>query len=119
MKWYGEIGFHDEVEEEPGVWVPKIVPKKFFGNVLKNSWNEQLSDKINADLHVTNRLSVVADQYLQNNFHKIAYITFGGAKWLVSSVEKELDNPRLTLSLGSLYLEEEEDEDETGDAGDA
>lgn len=119
MKWFGDIGFHEEIEEEPGVSVPKVIPKQFFGEVRKNSWNEQQGDKINADLHVSNKISVVADQYLQNNFHKIAYITFGGAKWKVSGVEKELDNPRLLLSLGTLYLEEEEDEDETGDAGDA
>ena len=111
MKWYGEIGFHEEVEEERGVWVPKVVPKPFFGDILRSSWREQLGDKINADLHLSNKLSVVADQYLQNNFHKIAYVEFGGAKWTVSGVE--VNYPRLTLDLGSLYLEEEEtDEDE-------
>lgn len=113
MKWYGEIGFHEEVEEERGVWVPKVIPKPFFGDILRSSWREQLGDKINADLHLSNKLSVVADPYLQNNFHKIAYVTFGGAKWTVSDVEQDPDRPRLTLSLGSLYLEEEEtDEDE-------
>jgi hypothetical protein len=110
MKWYGDIAFKTEVETEPGVWVPKIVPRPFYGDILRDSWREQQADKINADLHVSNKLSVVADQYLQNNFHKIAYVEFGGAKWTVSSVE--VNYPRLTLDLGSLYLEEEEDEDE-------
>ena len=106
MKWFGEIGFKEEVEVEDGVWEPQVVPKKFFGEVRKDSWSEQQGSKINADLHVSNRISVVAEKSLQNNFHKIAYITFGGAKWTVSNVEKELDNPRLLLSLGSLYIEE-------------
>ena len=110
MKWYGEIGFKEEIEEEPGVLVPKVVAKPFFGDVLRDSWKEQQADKINADLHISNKLSVVADQYLQNNFHKIAYVTFGGAKWTVSGVE--VNYPRLTLDLGSLYLEEEEETDE-------
>lgn len=104
MKWYGEIGFKEEVEVEDGVWEPQIVPKKFFGDVLKDAWREVPADKINADFRVSNRLSIVADKYLQNNFHKIAYVTFGGAKWTVSDVEA--DYPRITLSLGSLYIEE-------------
>jgi len=109
MKWYGHIGFHEEIEEEPGVWVQKVVKKPFYGDILRDSWREQQADKINADLHISNKLSVVADQYLQNNFHKIAYVTFGGAKWTVSGVE--VNYPRLILDLGSLYLEEQ-DEDE-------
>lgn len=111
MKWYGEIGFSEEIEEEPGDWVPKITKKSFYGDVMRSSWGEKQGDKINPDLVVTNRLSVVADPFIQNNFHKIAYVTLGGAKWTVSSVEEDPDRPRLTLSLGSLYIEEEDDEE--------
>ena len=115
MKWYGEIGFNEEMETEPGVYEPKLIKRKFFGDILVKSWREQQGDKINPDLQVTNKLSVVADPYLKNNFHKIAYVEFSGAKWTVSSVE--VNYPRLTLSLGSLYLEEA-DEDEGTDPGD-
>lgn len=106
MKWYGDIGFNEDVEVSPRTWKPTVIVKPFIGDVLRDSWSEQQGEKINADLHISNRLSVVADQYLQNNFHRIAYVTFGGAKWTVSNVE--VNYPRLTLSLGSLYLEEEE-----------
>ena len=111
MKWYGEIGFREEVEESPGDWIPKIVKKNFYGDILRSSWREQQGDKINPDLQVSNKLSVVADPFIQNNFHKIAYVKLGGAKWTVSDVEQDPDRPRLTLSFGSLYLEEENDED--------
>lgn len=106
MKWYGDIGFNDYVEVERGVYDPTVVVKHFFGDVIQPSWREQQGDKINADLQVTNKLSVVADPFIQNNFHKIAYVTFGGAKWTVSSVTVE--DKRLILALGSLYLEETE-----------
>ncbi len=108
MKWYGEIGFREEVEVERGVFLPRIVPRSFYGDILRDSWKEQQGEKINPNLHISNKLSVVADQYLQNNFHKIAYVTFGGAKWTVSGVE--VNYPRLTLDLGSLYLEDQEEE---------
>lgn len=108
MKWFGEIGFNDEVEEEPGVWVSGITTKNFFGDVLNLTWSEKQADKINADLHIQNKLSVVADPYLRNNFQKIAYVQFEGAKWTVTSVEVGM--PRLVLTLGSLYLEEEDED---------
>ena len=114
MKWYGTIGFHEEIEDAPGIFLPTIVPKQFYGDVMRRSWREAQGDKINADLHISNKLSVVADPYLQNNFHKIAYVTFGGAKWTVSDVEQDPDRPRLNLSIGSLYLEEEEDIEDEG-----
>lgn len=110
MKWYGTIAFKQEVEEEPGVWVPKLSKRQYYGDILELSWREQQADKINSDLSVSNKLSVVADQNLQQNFHKIAYVTFGGAKWTVSNVAVSF--PRLTLSLGSLYLEEEEEDED-------
>ena len=112
MKWFGEIGFNMEVEEQPGVFIPKIIKKQFYGDVIKDFWGEQQADKINADLRVSNRLSVVADPFLLNNFYKIAYVTLFGAKWTVSNVEQDPDRPRLTLSLGSIYKEEEEETDE-------
>ena len=110
MKWYGTIAFKEEVEEEPGVWVPKLSKRQYYGDILELSWREQQADKINSDLSVSNKLSVVADQNLQKNFHKIAYVTFGGAKWTVNNVAVSF--PRLTLSLGSLYLEEEEEDED-------
>lgn len=112
MKWFGEIGFHEEVETEKGIWTPTISKRQFYGDVLRDSWKEVPGEKINADLHVSNRLSVVADQYLFNNFHKIAYVTFGGAKWTVSDVEQDPDRPRLTLSLGPIFKEDEEDSED-------
>lgn len=113
MKWYGEIGFKEEVEEKPGVWVPRVVTHPYYGDILQVSWKEQQAEKINADLHISNKLSVIADQQLQNNFHKIAYVTFGGAKWTVSNVA--VNFPRLTLDLGPLYLGEEEENVEDED----
>jgi hypothetical protein len=68
------------------------------------------ADKINADLQISNKLSVVADPYLRNNFQKIAYVQFEGAKWTVTNVK--VGRPRLELTLGSLYLEEEEDDED-------
>ena len=108
MKWCGAIGFNEMAEVERGVWDSIVNSYPYFGDLLQMSWREQQGDKINADISVSNRICVVADPRLQNNFQNIAYVTFGGAKWTVSNVE--FNYPRVTLSLGSLYLEESDEE---------
>lgn len=111
MKWYGVIAFGDiEEEVEPGVWESKKIKKNFYGDILRASWREQQGTKINADLSVSNQISVVADAFLLNNFQKIEYVSLYGSKWRVSSVE--VNYPRLILSIGELYFEEDEEEEE-------
>lgn len=105
MKWYGEIAYRDSEEVEPGVWEDKITVVKKFGDLLRVTKSNQQGDKINSDISVSNQISVVADPILFNSFHKIEYVTFAGAKWRVSTVEVQY--PRLVISLGSLYLEDE------------
>lgn len=108
MKWYGQIGYRDNVEVEPGVWEDRITEVNKYGDVLRNFKSNQQGNKINEDIGISNQISILADPYLLESFHKITYITFGGAKWNVSSVEVQY--PRLIISLGSLYLEDEETE---------
>lgn len=106
MKWYDEIAFDIQVETEPHVWEPKVVKKNFMGDLVKvHKSNDQSSD-INVDISVNNQLSVVMTPFLQNNFQNILYVKFFGAKWTVASVDVQY--PRLLLSFGKLYKEEED-----------
>lgn len=108
MKWFGKIAFADQVDDGTGIWENKIVERDYFGDILQNSKRNQVTE-INQDITVTNQLSVIADPYLLDSFHKILYVTFMGSKWRVSEVQ--VGYPRLTLSFGSLYNEEETNED--------
>lgn len=115
MKWYGTIAYDEMVESEvePDVWesIPKEV--QYFGDVLKNYKTNQWSqDSTNNDISVSNQISIVADAYLMNYFHKILWVTFGGAKWKVQSVD--VQPPRLVLTLGNLYVEEGSSNESTG-----
>jgi len=110
MKWFGNIAFSNQVETEPGIWEDKPVIRQYFGDLLRLSKRDQLSDQINRDIAVTNQLSVIADPYLLDSFQNILYVEFMGSKWRVSSVE--VGYPRLTLTFGNLYKGEE---DETTD----
>lgn len=109
-KYYGEIGFATTAEypEDSGIWVSTIIKKNYSGDILNSFRRIEISDSVNPDLNVSNRISIVANQYAMQNFHSIRYAEYLGAKWRVSSVEVQA--PRLILSLGGLY----NGEDETG-----
>ena len=108
MKWYGQLGYRECVEVEPGIWEDQITEVNKFGDVLRNYSSNQQGSKINDDITVSNQISIIADPQLLESFHKIIYITFGGAKWRVSNVEVRY--PRLIVTLGSLYVSEEDED---------
>lgn len=114
MKWYGQLGYRDYVEVEPGIWEEVITEVNKYGDVLRNYSSNQQGAKINDDISVSNQISIIADPELLKSFHKIIYITFGGAKWRVSTVDAS-QYPRLIVTLGSLYIEEDAEDDDNGD----
>lgn len=95
------IGYGITKETVPGVWVDTIIEKEAYGDILKNSRQMDSSDKVNSDISINNRISIVADPYIQENFQFIKYVKFLGISWRVSSVEVEY--PRLILTLGGVY----------------
>ena len=43
-KWYGVIGYADNVEVEPGLWEDSIVEKPYFGDLTRETsefWRNQ------------------------------------------------------------------------------
>lgn len=102
-KFYGEIGYADTVEVQPGVWDEQIVEKRsYFGDLVRNTRKLQnLSGSTNDDINIANDISIVADPYAIQNFFKMRYVEFNGAKWKISNVEVQY--PRLILSVGGVY----------------
>lgn len=104
MKWYGYIGYEQQVMTEPGIWEPKIIEKPYYGNVDRNYKHDKSSTTINNNYTLNNLISVLSDPFLIENVHQIVYITFMGSKWRPSSVEVQY--PRLNIYLGDVYREE-------------
>ncbi len=103
-RFYGEVGYASDTVETPsgsGVWVDEITEHSYFGDVLQAVRNLNADDKVNEDITVTNRISIVADQYANDNFLKIKYVRWSGQLWTVTSVT--VQRPRLILNLGSVY----------------
>lgn len=102
-KFYGVIGFSSTVEdpEKSGIYKPTIVEKKYFGDLLKNVKRAESGDGINDNIVLSNQISIISDPYARENFSMIAYATFMGTRWKVTSVEVRY--PRLILTLGGVY----------------
>lgn len=102
-KFYGTIGYAEDVENPPGsgVWKSEITERKYYGNLLRNSRRLQTSETLNDNINVSNEISIIADPYARDNFHLMKYVEFMGTKWKISNVE--VRRPRLILTVGGLY----------------
>ena len=101
MKWYGAIGFAETVETKPGVWTEQIIERNYFGELVRLYQGLQTADKINDDITISNRISIISNPYTDEHLHSIRYVVFKGARWKVSNIENL--PPRIILSLGGLY----------------
>lgn len=101
MVWSGVIGFGETEEVTPGVWEDVITERKYKGFVIRNRQLLQTANQVNDNVRISNTISIVADPYANQNFHKMIYITFKGIKWKVSDID--IQYPRIMVSLGGVY----------------
>lgn len=102
MKFYGAVGFFEGMKETtPGVYRPSITERPYYGEVIKDHRKFQPSSSQNDEFTVSNRISILADLYAQENWTSIRYVIWNGVKWKVTSVD--VTYPRLTLELGGVY----------------
>ena len=102
-KFYGQIGFSNTVETDPGIWEEEIIERPYYGDLTRNTSRYQQSGGVNDNISINNSISIVADPYATTNFQKMRYVEFLGAKWKINNVEVQY--PRLILSIGGEYNE--------------
>lgn len=100
-KYFGRIGYAEQVETVPGVWEEKIIEHNYYGDVVRNIRRLESSGNLNDNINVSMEISIVADPYAIQNFHAMRYVEFMDSLWKISSVE--VNYPRLILSIGGLY----------------
>lgn len=100
-KWYGVIGYADNVEVEPGVFEDVIIERPYYGDIVRNTRRLQNSGNINDDINISNQISIVADPYANKNIYNMRYVEFMGTKWKITDVEVQF--PRLLLSIGGVW----------------
>lgn len=106
MKFANAVGFIQTRETNLGVWMPDIVERLYRGDLLTNIRRFDDAEKVNNDVNVGNRVSIVADDFIMKNKHYIRYVVWEGQKWRVTSID--IAYPRIILTLGGLYNGDEE-----------
>ena len=102
-KFYGPIGYAVTVETAPGVWEEQIIEHNYYGDFIRNTRQLQSGETLNDNINVANEISIVADPFARENFHRMRYVKYMGAAWKISNVE--VGYPRLILTIGGLYHE--------------
>lgn len=100
-KFYGNVGFVDTVEVQPGLWNEQTVERPYYGDLTRNTSRFQTSGEVNDDINISNVISIVADPYANENFHHMRYVVFMGTKWKITNVD--IQYPRILLSVGGVY----------------
>lgn len=101
-KFYGYVGYAEQVVIRPGVHEDIIVERKYYGDVDRDvaKWRAR-AESVHSDISVANVVSIVADAYAEQHIFAIRYVEWAGARWAVADVE--VARPRLKLRLGGLY----------------
>lgn len=100
-KFSGLVGYVEEVEEYPGVWKPVNNPRQMRGDIIRQSSNNQNDTKVNNDVTLSHRVSLVGDAYAFDNYFNIKWVDIDGFRWRVTSVE--VQRPRILLTIGGPY----------------
>jgi hypothetical protein len=101
-KFYGLIGFDAEtVETRPSVWEKQIIERNYYGDLVRNTRRLESSGNVNDNINISNQISIIADPYANQNFHKMLYVKFMGTKWKITNVEVQY--PRLVLTIGGEF----------------
>ena len=100
-KFAGTIGFITQVENKSGLYENETVERSYTGEILQDvrRWNNV--EKINDDITLGNRFSIVADGYIFDNMYAMRYMIWRGVRWSITKVE--LQTPRIILTVGGVY----------------
>lgn len=100
-KFYGLVGFIEQVEISPGVYENRTVEKPYYGDANRITHRSQSADQLNDNFNMSIEFSIISDPYAIRNFRFMRYVKFKGTAWRITSVAEQ--HPRLILSVGGVY----------------
>lgn len=100
-KFYGKVGFLRTEESAPDVYSEVLTERLYKGDVIRNQKRYQSSESLNDDVVLSNNISIVADDYANENVFAVRYVMYKGVPWKVTNAE--IQRPRIILTLGGKY----------------
>lgn len=99
-KFHGKIGFVTS-ERHDGIYEYSVVERTYRGDILQNHRRWDQKDKILDDLDISNRISLISDDFIVKNLGTMKYVEFMHCLWEIKSVD--ISYPRIILLLGGVY----------------
>ena len=96
-----KIGFVTTVETSPGIWDEQIQEKIYYADVTRRYVKQNYNTTINANVDISNTLSIVANPEILTNLQSIRYVSWMGQRWSIGSIE--VNYPRLILGIGGIW----------------
>ena len=102
-RFAGNVGYGEsqETPTDSGIWKNVITERHYYGDIQRNTKQNDRSDQANDNISVGHSISIVADAYARDNFMNILYVWWGGKPWKVADVQEI--HPRLVLRLDKIY----------------
>lgn len=100
-RFAGLVGYGGQTETSPGVLETIDKAVMMNGDLIRQNANIQDSGRVNDDITLNHRVSLVGDAYAFDNYFNMKWIQIDGRKWKVSSIE--VQRPRLIVTLGGLW----------------
>lgn len=109
-KYSGKIGFSIPVETAPGVTNIVMTYRPYHGDVERKAYKANSnSETTNDDINVSNKISILANDFAFKNFKYIKCVEFMGVLWNISDIE--VVYPRLILTIGGIFNERPNEEE--------
>ena len=103
-----KIGFAMQIQDPDDEWTTReVITERWYQGELQRAYSHrwQQGEHTIGDITLSNDFSILADSFAKKNYGYMRYVVIEGVKWKIDSVESEW--PRLILSIGAIYKEDE------------
>lgn len=105
-RYAGLVCYAEQVETSPGIWKNKELTRMMKGDLIRQNANINSDGKVNSDVTLNHRVSLIGDAYAFGNYFNMKWIFIDGRKVKINSVE--VSRPRIILTLGGLWNGDED-----------
>lgn len=102
-RFSGMIGFSIDKEVRPGIFKETFVEKKYKGYVTRKSRGWDNSEYLNDTVNIQNEISVISDNFMNRHFGTMRYVRFMEQVFEITSATMDVDQHRITISLGGIF----------------
>lgn len=113
-RFTGMIGFSIDKEVRPGIFKEVYVERKYKGLLTRKSRSWDNSEYLNDTLSLQNELSIISDDFINRHFGAMRYVRLMGQAFEITSATIDVDQHRITLSLGGIFNVPESDTNSEG-----